>query len=196
MKKTVILTVTLSLALLTACGNRTAAPAAPAAGTWPDRDPEATPYVRLRDEAERPAEAGSEESFSELRQKLYEEEGYFSFKSWEKQMFQELPQDEPFDFVVHTVQFLQGGGGQEEHIQVAEAFAAQGCRAAVRQMRAVEDGKERVAWVTTVTTTPAHLWELCRSMDPEALFGSETLFVEQLYESVALRFDTPVWPEQ
>ena len=56
-------------------------------------------------------------------------------------------------------------------------------------MRGVADGKESLAWVTIITTTPSHLWELSDSLE-------EQLHVEQLYQSVDIRFDTVVWPEE
>ena len=53
----------------------------------------------------------------------------------------------------------------------------------------VEAGKEYSAWVTIITTTPSHFWEISSSLD-------EKLHVEQLYKSVDIRFDTVVWPEE
>ena len=55
-------------------------------------------------------------------------------------------------------------------------------------MRSIEDGKEYTAWVTIITTTPSHFWEISSSLD-------EKLHIEQLYKSVDIRFDTVVWPE-
>ena len=104
------------------------------------------------------------------------------------QMFRELPQDEPYSFVVRTDAMLQGADTLDDHIALAQIFAGLGCEAKVKEMRSIEDGKKFTAWVTIITTTPAHFWEISGSL-------KEKLHVEQLYQSVDIRFDTVVWPE-
>jgi hypothetical protein len=103
-------------------------------------------------------------------------------------MFRELPQDEPYPFVVHTNAMLQGADTVDDHIALAQRFTELGCDAKVKEMRSIEDGKEYTAWVTIITTTPSHFWEISSSLD-------EKLHIEQLYKSVDIRFDTVVWPE-
>ena len=73
-------------------------------------------------------------------------------------------------------------------IALVQEFAELGCEAKVKEMRSIEDGKEFTAWVTIITTTPAHFWEISGSLE-------EKLHVEQLYQSVDIRFNTVVWPE-
>ena len=103
-------------------------------------------------------------------------------------MFRELPQDEPYHFVVRTNAMLSGADTADDHIALAKRFTELGCEAKVKEMRSVEDGQESFAWVTVVTTAPSHLWELSDS------FG-EQLHVEQLYPQVDARFETQIWPE-
>ena len=103
-------------------------------------------------------------------------------------MFRDLPQDEPYSFVVHIDAMLQGTDTVDDHIALAQKFVELGCEAKVKEMRSIEDGKEYTAWVTIITTTPSHFWEISSSLD-------EKLHIEQLYKSVDIRFDTVVWPE-
>ena len=194
MRKNFVLSAALfALLLLGGCGQR-AAGSEPAAMPWPSHAPEATPFVRSREEAglrhleETAREQPTESSWEETMARIYTHVGKFQFKDWELEMFRQLPQDEDFSFVVHTPQFLQGRGELADYIELAGSFADAGCQAKVKRMDAVQDGVRTVGYVTVVTTTPARLWELAESMD-------ELLFVEQLYESVDYRFDTVVWPE-
>ncbi len=102
---------------------------------------------------------------------------------------EELPQKEPYSFAVHTNAMLRGADTADDHIALAKKFAELGCEAKVKEMRSVEDGKEYIAWVTVITTTPSHLWEISGSL-------GEELHIEQLYKSVDIRFDTVIWPEE
>ena len=192
MKLKSILLSALCVLLLGGYGQKAAAPG-PAEQTWPSHAPEATPFVRTQEEAkmqhlEEAAQEQPQGSWEETLDRLYTTVGKFQFKDWEKEMFQQLPQDEPYSFVVHTPQFLRGIGDLEDHIALARRFADEGCEAKVKRMDAVQDGVRTVGYITVVTTTPARLWELAESMD-------QWLLVEQLYESVDYRFDTVVWPE-
>ena len=195
MKGRMILLFILCMAFLAACGNSSDPADAAAGSTWPDHAPEATPYVRLQSEAAGSTDPQSGqgqteqyESYEDLKRRMYDEEGNYSAKDWELQMFRELPQDKPYPFVVHTNAMLQGADTVEDHIALAQEFVDLGCEAKVKEMRSIEDGKEYTAWTTIITTTPAHFWEISGSLD-------EKLFVEQLYKSVDIRFDTVVWPE-
>ena len=196
MKHKIILQLFLCTVLLTACRN----PSEPASITpespWPSHAPGATPYVRLQSEANgMPApEAGQGQtedygSYESFIHSIFAEEGNFYGKDWELQMFKNLPQDEPYPFVIRTNAMLQGSDTVDDHIALAQKFVELGCEAKVKEMRSVENGKEYLAWVTIITTSPSHLWELSDSL-------KEQLHVEQLYQSVDIRFDTVVWPEE
>ena len=191
MKRMAILPLFLCLVFLAACGGSAATAADASAAPWPSHAPEATPYVRLQTEpaAAPPSEEGEQhESWEELLQSMYTEEGDFYGKDWEMQMFRELPQDEPYAFVVRTNAMLQGADTLDDHIALAQKFTDLGCEARVKEMRSVEEGQEHTAWVTVITTSPAHIWEISDSL-------GETLHIEQLYKSVDIRFDKVVWPE-
>ncbi|MBQ6609695.1 MAG: hypothetical protein IJH70_04610 [Oscillospiraceae bacterium] len=181
---------------LTACGNHSESAEITTASPWPSHAPEATPYVRLQSETNglpspesEQGQTEHEESYENFIRSVFAEEGNYYGKNWELQMFKDLPQDEPYPFVVRTNAMLQGADTVEDHIALAKKFAELGCDAKVKEMRSVEDGKEYLAWVTIITTTPSHLWELSDSLE-------EQLHVEQLYQSVDIRFDTVVWPEE
>ena len=126
-------------------------------------------------------------SYEDIIHSIYAEEGNYYGKDWELQMFRELPQDEPYPFVVRTNAMLQGADTVDDHIALAQRFTELGCDAKVKEMRSIEDGKEYTAWVTIITTTPSHFWEISSSLD-------EKLHIEQLYKSVDIRFDTVIWP--
>ena len=181
---------------LTACGNHSESAEITTASPWPSHAPDATPYVRLQAEpGGRPSPESEqsptehEKSYEDFIRSIYAEEGNYYGKDWELQMLKDLPQDEPYPFVVHTMAMLQGADTVEDHIALAKKFVELGCDAKVKEMRRVEEGKEYTAWVTIITTTPSHFWEISSSMN-------EKLDVEQLYESVDIRFDTVVWPEE
>ena len=196
MKQRITLLFILYMVFLAACGNHSEPATVTTVSPWPSHAPDATPYVRLQSETSgMPApengqgQAGHYESYEDFIHSIYAEEGNYYGKDWELQMFRELPQDEPYPFVVRTNAMLQGADTLDDHIALAEKFSELGCEAKVKEMRSVEDGKERTAWVTIITTTPFHLWEISDSL-------SEKLHVEQLYKSVDIRFDTVVWPEE
>ena len=196
MKHRIMLLLFLCTFFLTACRNRSEAATIETVSPWPSHAPEATPYVRLQsEEGELPgpeSEAGRSdqyESYEDIMRRIYAEEGNYYGKDWEMQMFRELPQDEPYSFVVRTNAMLQGADTLDDHIALAQKFSELGCEAKVKEMRSVEAGKEYSAWVTIITTTPSHFWEISSSLD-------EKLHVEQLYKSVDIRFDTLVWPEE
>ena len=190
MKRKAILPFLLCLVFLAACGS-SSAPAATETGTpWPSHAPEATPYVRLQTEpaAAPPEEGEQHESWGDLLQSMYTAEGDFYAINWEMEMFWKLPQDEPYSFVVHTAAMLQGADSLEDHIALAQKFIDLGCEAKVKEMYSVEQGQVYTGWATVIITTPAHVWEISESL-------SEQIFLEQLYESVDIRFDKVVWPE-
>ncbi|MBQ9663727.1 MAG: hypothetical protein IJV40_11315 [Oscillospiraceae bacterium] len=196
MKHRIILLFFLCTVFLTACGNRSESATITPESPWPSHAPDATPYVRFQSEANGiPApenEQGQTEnygSYEEFIHSIYAVEGKFYGKDWELQMFKDLPQDEPYPFVIRTNAMLQGADSVDDHIALAQRFAELDCEAKVKEMRRVEDGKEYLAWVTIITTTPSHLWKLSDSLE-------EQLHVEQLYQSVDIRFDTVVWPEE
>ena len=195
MKRKVTLLFILCMIILAACGKRPEAATLVTASPWPSHAPGATPYIRLQTEAggmpnpethQGPVEYS--ESYDDFIRSIYAEEGNYYVIDWELEMFKSLPQDKPYPFVVRTNAMLQGADTLDDHIALAQKFSELGCEAKVKELHSVEDGKERTAWVTIITTTPFHLWEISGSL-------SEKLHVEQLYKSVDIRFDTVVWPE-
>ena len=127
------------------------------------------------------------ETMEEMIRSMYAVEGKLYASDWEMEMFKQLPQEEPYDFVVRTDGILRGEGSAEDHMQLAEKLSERGCSVRVKEMRAVFEGEEEIEWITIVTTTPAHLWEISRQLD-------EWLHVEQLYPQVDARFETQIWP--
>ena len=191
MKRMAILPILFCLVFLAACGGSAEPAASAGAAPWPSHAPEATPYVRLQTEpaAVPPSEEGEQhESWEELLQSMYTAEGDFYAITWEMEMFRELPQDEPYSFVVHTNAMLRGADTLNDHIALAQKFTDLGCEAKVKEMHSVEEGQENIGWVTVITTTPTHIWEISKGL-------GEQIFLEQLYKSVDIRFDKVVWPE-
>ena len=190
MKRKAILPFLICLVFLAACGGSAATAADTAGDPWPSHAPEATPYVRLQTEpaAAPPEEGEQHESWGDLLHSMYTAEGDFYAINWEMEMFQKLPQDEPYSFVVHTDAMLRGADTLDDHIALAQKFTDLGCEARVKEMHSVEEGQEHAAWVTVITATPAHIWEISKSL-------GETLHIEQLYKNVDIRFDKVVWPE-
>lgn len=195
MKRGITLLYVLCMVSLASCSNRSEPATISTVSPWPSHAPEATPYVRLQSETntmpnsethQGPVEYS--ESYEDFIRSIYAEEGNYYVIDWELEMFKSLPQDEPYPFVVRTNAMLQGAYTLDDHIALAEKFSELGCEAKVKEMHSVEDGKEHTAWVTIITTTPSHFWEISGSL-------SEKLHVEQLYKSVDIRFDTVVWPE-
>lgn len=198
----------LALTLLSGCGSAAAEPQPTAAASpWGEvQRAEAVPYVctqeqrkaAARAEEQEPAEEAEFSSYEEFLRKLYVEKGSFYFKDWELEMFEALPQDEPYAFVPHTDRFrytFDRNGKphynfeESDYIAFAEQFVEAGCEARVKKLQSVEDGTEYIHYITIVTTTPAHLWELAEDWP-------ERLSIEQLYPEVDLRFDIPVWPAE
>ena len=188
MKHKTILFFILLAVFLTACGRNSGSATVVTESPWPSHAPDATPYVRLKGEVESALEEGSESAEPITFDSLYTTEGDFYGNNWEIQMFRELPQDEPYHFVIRTNAMLSGGDTADDHIALAKRFTELGCEAIVKEMRSIEDGQEYIAWVTIVTTTPSHLWELSDRL-------GEQLHVEQLYPQVDARFETQIWPE-
>lgn len=115
MKHRIILLLFLCTVFLTACGNRSESATITSESPWPSHAPDATPYVRLQSEANgMPApENGQDqtedyESYEDIIRRIYAKEGNFYGKDWELQMFKDLPQDEPYPFVIRTNAMLQG----------------------------------------------------------------------------------------
>lgn len=155
---------------------------------WPTHAPEATPYVRVYNEADVPrAEEGEHfESMEALWSSIYEEFGCFYAKRDELEMFRSLPQDEPFSFVPHSVRFELDEG---EAMRMARLFdALDGVDARVIAMHTLESGVPDWSFMTVVTMTPARLFALSEELDEHFMF-------EQFYESVRLRFDIDYWPD-
>ena len=192
MKQKAILLFLFCLVFLAACGGSAEPAAAASEVPWPSHAPEATPYVRLQTEpaAAPPSETEGEhyDNWEELLRNMYTVEGDLYAINWEMEMFRELPQDEPYAFVVHTSAMLRGADTLDDHIALARKFIDLGCEAKVKEMHSVEEGQEYTAWVTVITATPAHIWKISGSL-------GETLHIEQLYKSVDIRFDKVVWPE-
>lgn len=191
--------VLLSLALLSGCGSPAAEAPMPtaAASPWGEvQRAEATPYVRTAQmqQAAAPTEEQEDkvyESYEDFIREIYAVKGSFYFKDWELEMFESLPQDEPYSFVPRADRFYFENGQYEEadYIAFAEQFVEAGCEAKVKKLYSLEDGYEDISYLVIVTTTPAHLWELSEGWP-------EWVYVEQLYPEVDLRYDIPVWPEE
>ena len=126
MKRRTTLLLILCMIILAACGKRPEAATIVTASPWPSHAPGATPYVRLQAETgtmpntethQGPVEYS--ESYEDIIRKLYAEDGNYYGKDWEMQMFRELPQDEPYSFVVRTDAMLQGADTLDDHIALA-----------------------------------------------------------------------------
>ncbi len=164
------------------------AEAASALNPWPTHAPEATPYVRVYDQENNAPvdEAVHFESMEALWSSIYEEFGHFYAKRDELEMFRSLPQDEPYDFVPHSVRFELDEG---EAMRMARLFdALDGVDARVIAMHTLESGVPDWGFMTVVNMTPARLFALSEELDEHFMF-------EQFYESVRLRFDIDYWPD-
>lgn len=195
MKQRITLVFILCMVFLAACGNHSEPATVTAVSASPGSAPDATPSVQPQPEADGMpgSETGQDqprhyESYEDLIRSTYAVDGNYYGNESELQMFRKLPQDEPYPFVVRTFAMLQGADTVEDHIVLAQKFVELGCEAKVKEMRGIEDGTEYRAWVTIITTTPSHFWDINSSLD-------EKLHVEQLYKSVDNRFDAVVWPE-
>ena len=155
---------------------------------WPTHAPEATPYVRVYNEADvpRPEEGEHFESMEDLWRSIYAEFGHFYAKQDELEMFRALPQDEPFSFVPHSARFTLDEG---EAMRMARLFdALDGCEAEVIALHQVVDSLDDWGFLTVVTMTPVRMFELSEELD-------EIFMIEQFYDQVRERFDIAYWPD-
>ena len=178
-----ILIPVLSFALLGA-----AADTSPIIKPWPTHAPEATPYVRVFEDSavqEDQAEPVVYESIEDMWAHFKEKFGRFYAKSDELEMFRNLPQDEPYPFVPHSVRFELDEG---EAMRMARYFdALDGVDARVIAQHTLQDGLEIWDYLTVVTMTPARFFELSEE-------AGEPFSFEQLYDGVRERFDVDYWP--
>lgn len=158
--------------------------ASPTAEPWPTHAPDATPYVRTMSSAEPPADSESGQAFD--WDSIYGRFGSFYAKKDELEMFRELPQNEPYSFVPHSLRFVLDEG---EAMRMARLFDAQeGCEARVIAMHQITDGLDDWNFLTVVTMTPARLFELSGEISEQFMF-------EQFYPAVRERFDVDFWPD-
>lgn len=178
-----ILIPVLSFALLGA-----AADTSPIIKPWPTHAPEATPYVRVFEDSavqEDQAEPVVYESIEDMWAHFKEKFGRFYAKSDELEMFRNLPQDEPYPFVPHSVRFELDEG---EAMRMARYFdALDGVDARVIAQHTLQDGLDTWDYLTVVTMTPARFFELSEE-------AGEPFSFEQLYAGVRERFDVDYWP--
>ncbi len=182
-----LLFLTLALA---GCARSAASPeAAASAKPWPTHEPGATPYVHTMSETAPVPEPQEEEVFEtmeDLWDSIYERFGHFYSKKDELEMFQELPQNEPYSFVPHSPRDVLNEG---EAMRTAKLFAAlEGVDARVIAMHQIVDGLDDWGFMTVLTMTPARLFELSEQVDEMYMF-------EQFYPSVEKRFDIAYWPD-
>ena len=189
MKRIVLLTFCCACLLFSACSateeNRSI-PRLP----WPSHAPEATPYIRKADASTMPpnpdTNAETYNSLEELLASIYKQEGNFFMKDWELELFKALPQDEAYNFVVHLEPVT--GLELETAMVAALEFSELGVTSEVMAYHRIYDGADDWAYTCIIQCTPEMLWEIS--------YLTENLYhVEQLYESVAQRFDTHIWPE-
>lgn len=158
---------------------------------WPSHAPEATPYVRKADASTIPPDpdtnAETYNSLEELLASIYKQEANFFILDWELEMFKALPQDEPYNFVVHLEPLT--GLELETAMAAAQEFYKLGVKSEVRANHSIYGGTDDWAYTCIIQCTPEKLWEI--SSLTENLYH-----VEQLYETVAQRFDTLIWPEE
>lgn len=162
------------------------AEAANVAKPWPTHAPEATPYVRVYNEADVPRAEESEhfESMEDLWSSIYEKFGCFYAKKDELEMFRSLPQNELFSFVPHSARFHLD---KTEAMRMARLFSEkEGCEVRVKALYQLLDGLHDWSYITIVTMTPARMFELSEEMD-------ESFMIEQLYAAVDERFDQLIW---
>ncbi len=156
---------------------------------WPTHAPDATPYVRVYDPAAEPTGETEPEqvgSVEEMLASLYEPFGHFYARGEELEMFRALPQDEPFSFVPHSVDFSLEESGA---MRLARLFSGkEGCAVVVRAMHQLIQGEDDWAYLPVVTMTPARLFELSEEI-------GEPLMIEQFYDTVEQRFDQIYWED-
>lgn len=184
MKKRMLRGIVLLLSLsLAGCASAEAAPS-----PWPTHAPEATPYVRVYNhENDTPVDESIHfNSMEDLWSSIYEKFGHFYAKKDELEMFRSLPQDEPYDFVPHSVRFELDEG---EAMRMARLFdGLEGCEVKVIALHQLVDSLDDWSFLTVVTMTPARLFELSEELDESFMF-------EQLYDEVRERFDIDYWPD-
>ena len=165
-----------------------AAEASPITKPWPTHAPEATPYVRVFEDSavqEDQAEPVVYESIEDMWAHFHEKFGRFYAKSDELEMFRNLPQDEPYPFVPHSVRFELDEG---EAMRMARYFdALDGVDARVIAQHTLFEGLDTWDYMTVVTMTPARFFELSEE-------AGEPFSFEQLYDGVRERFDVEYWP--
>ena len=191
MKRIVLTAIILCLLLMLLLAGCMGSPAqdTPTAKPWPTHAPGATPYIRVMNEVEPPAEEAEGETFrsmEELWNSIYERFGGFYAKKDELEMFRALPQDSVYSFVPHSPRFVLDEG---EAMRMAKLFdALDGVDARVIAMHQIVDGLDDWSFLTVLTMTPARLFELSEELDELYMF-------EQFYPQVEERFDIAYWPD-
>ncbi len=135
---------------------------------------------------EEPEPEDKYESFDEFIDNFYAAKSNYYAHDWELRMFTNLPQNEPYDFVVRTNDMLITEQSKEEHIQLAQKFAELGCTVKVKEMHEESAGVDQIGWITVVTVAPAELWRIGDYLE-------QRIFLEQLYPQVDKRYSTVVW---
>lgn len=216
----------LCAALLSGCASE----AEESTAAWPTHEPGATPYVRLmpsEGELRAQAEATEQEpqeygSPQELLRSLYDEVGSFYIKSDEREMFLELPQDEPFSFVAHVFPDYGSDPRLQELSDKLNGESVESEEAALERWSALMELENQLYREYTIRTAEEFAAQGCdcevrvlRSDEygidfegyicivtatPERLWElsgtMERLYhIEQLYDSVDRRFTETVWPE-
>ncbi|MBR6838992.1 MAG: hypothetical protein IKM82_00195, partial [Oscillospiraceae bacterium] len=125
------------------------ADASPIQKPWPTHAPEATPYVRIYDGTavhEGEAEPVEFESIEDMWSHFHEKFGRFYARGEELEMFRNLPQDEPYPFVPHSVRFELDEG---EAMRMARYFdALDGVDARVIAQHTLFEGLEDWGYLT------------------------------------------------
>lgn len=187
MKRKILNGVILCSLLSLAVANGVPVSAESTAKPWPTHAPEATPFVHTQAMAEQAVpeiEPTQYESYEDFLRSIYTEYNSFYSKDWELEMFRELPQEEPFSFVPHSLRFSLDKG---EAMRLARLFSEQeGCAVRVKAMYQLVDGRDDWSYLPIVTMTPERLFALSAELD-------EPLFIEQLYDAVEERFDQVYW---
>ena len=142
----------LSLALLGA-----KADASPVQKPWPTHAPEATPYVRIYNAEDFPKDGEDPvvyESIEDMWSHFKTQFGRFYAKSDELEMFRNLPQDEPYSFVPHSVRYELDEG---DAMRMARYFdALDGVDARVIAQHTLFEGLD--TWDSTLRTRPSRNW--------------------------------------
>ncbi|MBQ6048929.1 MAG: hypothetical protein IJL40_06310, partial [Oscillospiraceae bacterium] len=135
MKQITVVLLILCMVFLTARGSRSESVTVTEASPWPGHAPGATPYVRMESETQQGPDEEIESGKPITFDSIYTKDGDFYAKKSEMAMFkEELPQDEPYSFAVHTNAMLSGADTAEDHIALAKKFTELGCEAKVKEM--------------------------------------------------------------